>query len=251
MLKILEIINGLWIGKNLPELQRLSIESFVKNGHPYRLWAYKKYDNLPMGCQLKDASEIVPKEILNNWLENMEDKPNHIFQTFANYFRYKLIYERGGYWCDTDLVTIKPVIFDSKYLFTSISDIPLRQENKHLESILGLNGNIANGVFKSPKNSKFLKELIEEIEPIAITGKFPKMFGVWGTIAFSRKIVDNNLMKYKVPNLIPYGLSFAKKQYTDPNLPLPNGQFIHFYNYLNLKERQPNCLYDKAKELYA
>ena len=42
-----ELVNGLWIGK-LGEIQILSIHSFLKNGHPYRLWMYPPYPkNIP------------------------------------------------------------------------------------------------------------------------------------------------------------------------------------------------------------
>lgn len=245
----LDAINGFWIGEYLPELSQLSIKSFLKHGHPYYLWSYKKYKNLPEGCELKDASEIVSKKIYDIWFDNINNKPKHIYQTFSNYFRYNLIYKYGGFWCDMDFIALKPLIY-TDYLFTSISDIKLRKENKHLKKILGNYGNIANGVFKAKKNDDFLIEIIKEINPLAIIGNFPKVFGMWGTVIFSRKIIKYNLLKYKVENIIPYGISFAKKQYDDPDLDFPNGPLIHFYNYLGFKSYKKNSLYDKVRNMY-
>ena len=36
----LDRISGLWIGKSLSTLEKLSISSFIKNGHKYYLYVY-------------------------------------------------------------------------------------------------------------------------------------------------------------------------------------------------------------------
>jgi hypothetical protein len=38
---------------------------------------------------------------------------------FSNYFRYKLLLERGGWWVDTDMVCLRPFDFEDDYVFAS------------------------------------------------------------------------------------------------------------------------------------
>ena len=100
------IVNGLWVGK-LGELQLLSIKSFLKQGHVYKLWIYVDLenrdlvpDNVPNGVEICDANDILDsKYIFKHWSGN--------YATFADIFRYKLLYERGGWWVDLDLVCLK------------------------------------------------------------------------------------------------------------------------------------------------
>ena len=78
-------VNGLWIG-NLGDLQLLSMESFIKQGHRYILWSYDVTNmrkEVPQGVIVKDGNEILKKkEIFKHWSGNLA--------TFADIFRYKL-----------------------------------------------------------------------------------------------------------------------------------------------------------------
>ena len=42
---------------------------------------------------------------------------------FSNYFRYKLLLERGGWWVDLDTVCLKPFDFDDEFVFSSEQDV--------------------------------------------------------------------------------------------------------------------------------
>ena len=59
-----EIVHGLWIGNHLSLLELLCLHSFTAKGYSFHLWTYEALDNtLPKGVELKDANEIIPKEI--------------------------------------------------------------------------------------------------------------------------------------------------------------------------------------------
>ena len=38
---------------------------------------------------------------------------------FSNFFRYKLLLERGGWWVDADMVCLRPFAFDKEHVFAS------------------------------------------------------------------------------------------------------------------------------------
>jgi len=104
-----ETVHGLWIGK-LGDIQQLSIRSFLKIGHPYHLWVYDLPKNIPKGTIIRDANEIFPKNmVFKHWSGNLA--------TFADMFRYKLLYKYGGWWVDLDLVCLKPLPSHIKYFF--------------------------------------------------------------------------------------------------------------------------------------
>ena len=92
-------------------MEQLSIQSFLVNGHPYHLYVYGDVRGAPDGTILEDANEILP--------ESMIFKYRHIdsYAGFANYFRYKLLLERGGWWADSDVVCLRPFLFEREHVF--------------------------------------------------------------------------------------------------------------------------------------
>ena len=97
-------IQSLWIGERLSKIEVLSIRSFLANGHDYHLYAYSQIEGIPAGVAVRDANEIIPRQ--------------RIFRTkgslsiFADWFRQELLFARGGYWVDLDIVCLKPLAFD-------------------------------------------------------------------------------------------------------------------------------------------
>jgi hypothetical protein len=216
----MDIINGLWVGRIGPT-QRLSINSFLSNGHPYRLWAYEPQE-VPNGTILADANEIVPKSVLDRW----PDRP-HRLQTFANYFRYELIHKYGGWWMDLDCICVRPLVFDAPYVFCSIDGVRQRPQ------LADLPCHIINGAFKAPKGAAFLQDIIKKIKDQALTGDYPD-FGIWGTVVFTRTIFDYGLDFFKAPAniFIPFGFQDVVRIYTDPTLKIPEWAYtVHLYNY--------------------
>ena len=55
-------IQSLWIGERLSTIERLSIQSFLTNGHEYHLYVYSDVGEVPSGVVLKDASSIIPRD---------------------------------------------------------------------------------------------------------------------------------------------------------------------------------------------
>ena len=114
-----KIINGLWIGTSLSCIELLCIKSFLANGHAFYLWVYDRIETqLPEGAIIKDASEIISRE--NVFCYKNTNQYGHgkgSYAGFSDIFRYKLLYEKGGWWVDMDVVCLNPLDFDEPYVF--------------------------------------------------------------------------------------------------------------------------------------
>ncbi|HEV2494334.1 MAG TPA: glycosyltransferase [Terriglobia bacterium] len=133
------IVQGLWIGSRLTQMQRLSIASFLAHGHDYHLYAYLPIVGVPSGVILRDANEIIPA---SNVFRN---RTEHTYAAFSDFFRYRLLLERGGWWVDADVVCLKPFDFDFEYVFSS--EDPMDQPGADSPNC---------GVIKAPAGAPFL-----------------------------------------------------------------------------------------------
>jgi hypothetical protein len=107
------IIQGLWIGPELSVMEQLSISSFLLNRHEYHLYVYDEPKNVPAGTVVRDAAEILPASRIFQY------KHFPTYAGFANFFRYKLLFERGGWWTDTDTICLKPFDFPEPHVFAT------------------------------------------------------------------------------------------------------------------------------------
>jgi hypothetical protein len=112
MLKSNRIIQSLWVKGTLKSLQRLCIKSFLDNGHEFHLYTYNPDINAPTGTVIKDAKEIIANEKV--FLDS-----RGTLACFSDWFRYELLYEKGGWWVDADQLCLKAFDFDSDYVFSS------------------------------------------------------------------------------------------------------------------------------------
>jgi len=101
------------VGPRLSAVQRLCIESFLQNGHPFHLYVYEDVADVPAGTLLCDATEILPASRIFQYYEHAS------YAGFANFFRYKLLLEVGGWYVDTDEVCLRPFEFDAEYVFAA------------------------------------------------------------------------------------------------------------------------------------
>ncbi|MEX2584059.1 MAG: hypothetical protein WD766_12330 [Gemmatimonadota bacterium] len=98
------VIQSMWIGAEISNLERLGLTSFVANGHVVHLYLYDDVAGIPRGVVVRDANEVVPQD--------------RIFTTragsvapFSDWFRQELLYQKGGYWVDLDVICLRPFDF--------------------------------------------------------------------------------------------------------------------------------------------
>lgn len=108
-----EPIMGLWIGPRLSTLERLTIRSFQSHGHPFHLYVYDEVAEVPEGTVLGDAADVLPAS------EIFQYSHSPSYAGFANLFRYRLLFERGGWWVDMDTICLRPFDFGRPYVFAS------------------------------------------------------------------------------------------------------------------------------------
>ena len=108
-----DVIQGLWIGSRLSVMEQLCITSFLRNGHPFHLYVYQDTAGIPPGTVVLDGNQILPASRIFTYREHKT------YAGFANFFRYKLLLERGGWFVDADTICLKPFRFRSRYVFSS------------------------------------------------------------------------------------------------------------------------------------
>lgn len=142
-----EVVQALWIGNKLGIMERLTLASFIKNGHPFHLYVYNDISTpLPAGVELKDAHQIIPKEKVFSYKhKNQYGHGKGSVSGFSDIFRYKLLFEKGNWWVDMDVTCLQPLKFAEPYFFRKHHDLPL-----------------VGNIMKAPKGCRLMKNCFEE-----------------------------------------------------------------------------------------
>ena len=85
------VIQSLWVGGRLSTMEQLCIRSFQAHGHEFVLYVYEATDGVPPGTVVMDANDIIPASRIFTYREHST------YAGFANFFRYKLLLEKGGW----------------------------------------------------------------------------------------------------------------------------------------------------------
>ena len=197
------IIQGLWIGDRLTQFEYNSINSWLKNGFTYHLYTYYPVANIPIGVIVKDARDILPEtEIF---------KYNNALTPFSDYFRFKLLYERGNAWTDCDIYSINK--FDTLEPYIFIGERTIKQgafkSNKPIKPINSF-------IYVKNTKDKFILDMLEgcikykneylnkPIEAICKNEGLNAMHWKGGIKYFNKMIIKHNLEQY----IQPYKFAF-------------------------------------------
>ncbi|MHB1036578.1 MAG: glycosyltransferase [Pirellulales bacterium] len=131
-------VHGLWIGPRLSLMEQLTLRSFTACGHKFALWLYGPLDSdVPAGVEIRDAQEVLPAKDV--FCYQAGPRPGS-YAGFSDVFRYKLLYDHGGWWSDLDVACLRPLDFEQWYAFSPSDG-------------LGLIGN----VMKAPPRSDLMR----------------------------------------------------------------------------------------------
>ncbi len=212
-------IHMLWIGPRLSALERLSIASFLAHGHAVRLFTYGDVEGIPAGVEHHDGREILPAAQVFTYAAGFGKGS---VAGFSNMFRYKLLLDHGGTWCDTDVVCLEAFEFDADYVVASERVPP------HVAPPAAL-AKLNACVLKAPRNSRVM------LECYAICTEVDKNSVSWGEIGpdlvtkrFARHGLDAHAL---APSAIcPIDWWDAEKLVA-PSLAVPPGAHaVHFWN---------------------
>lgn len=147
MLHANTIVHGMWVGEELSKLELLTISSFLACGHQFWLWTYTDIKtHLPKGIHLKDARAILPETSVFRYKHgNQFGHGKGSLAGFSDIFRYKLLYEYGGWWTDMDITCLRPLDFEEAYVFRSHDVFP-----------------VVGNLMKCPKKSTLMLECFEQ-----------------------------------------------------------------------------------------
>lgn len=141
-------VHCFWSGPAVNDIGILGLSSILKQGHAVSLYTYNNIEemqqNVPHGVIVKDASEVLPKELYELSLARSE------VRYFSDIFRYAALYQYGGWWVDMDIILVKPLQSVGDYLFCSQWS---GWENGHL---------LVGDVIKAPQYSAHMRNLYEE-----------------------------------------------------------------------------------------
>ena len=140
-------IHALWIGNQLSFVEMLTLKSFLKHGYTFNLWLYNPLvSEIPDDVRVRDASEIIPRhDVFKYKYKNQFGHGKGSYAGFSDIFRYKLLYEHGGWWTDMDVTCLKPLDFNTEYVFRTHHDLPL-----------------VGNIMKVPKGAPVMKACYEE-----------------------------------------------------------------------------------------
>jgi len=139
------VVQALWVEGPLSPLEQLSIRSFLAQGHPVHVYSYGEVSGLPDGARLLPAEEILPADEVFRY---DDDTGQGSYAGFANLFRYKLLFDRGGWWSDLDVVALAPFDLEEDWVFAS-------------ERLREGGTLVTNSVLKAPPGSAFYGECFQ------------------------------------------------------------------------------------------
>ena len=237
-----EKIQSLWIGNTLSNVEKLCINSYIKNGHEFDLYAYNEIDNIPENCNVKDAKEILPEEEIFAYNVGLGKGS---YSAFSNYFRYKLLEAKGNWWTDTDIVCLKHIDIKDDYVFVS-------------ESTISGETHITSGIIKTPPQSEFSKFCYN------FCLQQNKDTLEWGTVGprLVGKGVNHLNLQDKVKHwkfFNPIGFEQVGMFFDEAfgNVDLSESYTVHLwnemwrrYNFNKNKTYDENCLFEKLKAKY-
>jgi hypothetical protein len=231
-------VQGLWIGAELSVMERLSIASFLAHGHEYHLYVYDDVKHVPAGAQVRDAGEVLPASMIFQY------KHAESYAGFANFFRYKLLLAKGGWWADADIICLRPFSFGEEYVFGS-------ERNEGVQVA-------TSGVIKTPPASEVMAYAWQTCR-----AKDPQQlrWGETGPRLIGDAIGRFSLEKYLQPFNVFCPLGYLEwDRVLDPGANLTfdrSTRAVHLWNEMWRRggadkngRHHPDCLYEQLKRQY-
>lgn len=229
------IVHGLWVGENpLKKIEILTLKSFVEMGANFYLWNYNNIkQKLPDGVTLKNANEILEEK-------HIFKRPDRMFfefgggnyVSFSDVFRYKVLYELGGWWSDLDVLCLKPINeIKDEYWF-------------RFHGVLPAVGNI----MKCPPKSELMKLCYQKTSN-EVNYKQRDMYHAVFIMCYYIELLElNNFITYDECNMDNWEtvVSLIKEKHNIPN----SWRFVHWMNSVTPKNCITGSFMSKVLEQY-
>jgi len=204
-----------WSEGPLNWISQLGLRSFTRfSDITVHVYSYDRGLNPDIqGCICLDANEYLPREIYERVKTSFGGKygEGSGYSRAADLFRYKLLYEKGGWYFDTDCLLIKPLtpLFDRDHVFGWAS-----------ATVVG------NAVLKFPKGDAMLDELYK-----GCVQKSPAEVSVPGTVSlFTQYLKKFNLIDRALPRDYFYAMNGLWSKQEQRSFVLQESPYIlHLY----------------------
>lgn len=222
--------HSLWIGKKLGETELLTLASFAEHGHEINLWLYDDVKNIPAEANIKDANEIIPQSQIFQYSENGKiDWGKGSFAGFSDIFRYKLLFEKGGWWVDMDVTCLKQIQTDDEYFF----------RNHWLFPVVG-------NVIKCPAGSELMRSCyqraVEEVNEHNTDWHKPIKI-------LNEEIEKSGLMKYRKLGLFNLDMQHTIEPYLEKNYSFPIDWLgVHWINSAGINYKRGSAYHSLLKK---
>lgn len=236
-------VQMLWVEGPLSTVERLAMVSFLKNGHPVHLYTYGEIPNIPEGVERRDARDVVTQQEM--------DKLAHAPGVFSDVFRYKLLLDRGGIYCDTDVVCVRPLDFaPKKQQFFATERIHPQPGQKQTFGVTPC-------MMKAPAGSKLMEEALARARKILSTPGSD--WGETGPVTITALVNKYNLGSDTLPPdaFCPIAYWDFMALVSGPGALFGHTWGIHFYNEFwrrNFVDKNgtydPLCLFERLKRHY-
>jgi Glycosyltransferase sugar-binding region containing DXD motif len=230
------VVHGLWIGNCLKPTQMLTINSFLSHGFTFNLWLYNELVTpIPSRVILRNANEIIPESQVFKYPQN---SPIDVkfgkgsYAGFSDIFRYKLLYEYGGWYTDMDVTCLKKPDFCTEYVFRDHWLLP-----------------VVGNIMRCPPKSKLMERCYELSSSV-----INEMNDDWHKPVriLCRFIEQMELEKFIYPGICNLDNSDEIEQkFLLRNLPVHgNWYFIHWCNAMSRTKYVENSTYHQFLKLY-
>ncbi len=202
-------VRSFWTGNQLTNLEKLSISSYIHNGHEIEVFTYNRNLDFPTGTIARDANEIIPESKI--FVDSRGG-----YASFSDWFRFKMIFELGGWWTDLDSVCLKHLDIASEYCFA-------------LQDERAISIQCAN--FKAPKGAEFLEDCLDTIDSLIKKKEF--IWGNFGIDLLWRVVSNYDYKPYLLSSEYFYPVKYmdVKDLISKKSIALsPETYTVHFWN---------------------
>ncbi|MFN8295425.1 MAG: capsular polysaccharide synthesis protein [Chitinophagales bacterium] len=205
------IIHTLWIGDSLSAMEELMLKSFQYFNCNVNLWTYKNSLTVPDGIIIKDANEIIPEhKVFSYKSQNKYGHGKGSLSGFSDIFRYKLLFEKGGIWVDSDVTCLKEFKIEEPYFF-------------RFHHQIGLVGNVLKADKNAPLMEWCYNKAIQLVDRENTNWLLPIEILKEGVYYF-------NLQKYIHDISNPDSFPVVREMYLNNNRNIVNWTIIHWMN---------------------
>jgi hypothetical protein len=205
------IVQSLWIGDRLSVMERLSIRSFLHQGHDFHLYLYGPCEGVPEGTTVRDGNEILAGGEIHSYRSGYGKGSPALF---SNLFRLELLSRAGGWWVDLDVVALRPFRFSREHVLGAARGKRRR-------------GRIASGVIHTPPGSPLVARCLESIRN---TDLGRARWGETGPSLLARTAADLGMEKDAELPPVFYPIDAADFwRFIRPAQPVPDAVALHLW----------------------